>query len=120
MANRQQIGRWGEQRAAEFLAGKGYYLIAKNARTPFGELDLIFQGDGQTIFVEVKTRTSLAFGLPEEAVDQRKSEHNLKAADAYLQEYPELDDHWRVDVVAIVGSPEGAEPEIEWFQDAIS
>jgi len=120
MANRQQIGRWGEQRAAEFLAGKGYYLIAKNARTSFGELDLFFQGDGQIIFVEVKTRTSLAFGLPEEAVDRRKSEHILKAADAYLQEYPELDDHWRVDVVAIVGSPEGAEPEIEWFQDAIS
>jgi len=118
--NRQQLGRWGEQCAAEFLTGKGYRLVAQNARTPYGELDLVFQGDDQVIFVEVKTRTSQAFGLPEEAVDRRKSEHILKAADAFLQEHPELEDDWRVDVIAIIGSPEGAEPQIEWFQDAIA
>jgi putative endonuclease len=120
MMNRQQLGRWGEQCAAEFLAGKGYQLIAKNARTPYGELDLVFEGDGQIIFVEVKTRTSLVMGLPEEAVDHRKSEHILKAADSFMQEHPELEDDWRVDVVAIVGSPNSAKPQIEWFQDAIS
>ncbi|HTX80156.1 MAG TPA: YraN family protein [Longilinea sp.] len=120
MTNRQQIGRWGEQCAAEFLVGKGYQLVARNARTPFGEIDLIFRSDGQIVFVEVKTRTSLAYGLPEEAVDRRKGEHILKAADAYLQEHPELDDDWRVDVIAIIGKPENNKPQIEWFQDAIS
>jgi putative endonuclease len=60
------------------------------------------------VFVEVKTRASRAYGLPEESITPRKQEHLYNAARAYLQSRPELGSDWRVDVIAIrriAGSP---------------
>ena len=58
MSRNQKVGQWGEQAAADYLSTKGYEIIARNVRTPYGEIDLIAQKDGFTIFVEVKARTS--------------------------------------------------------------
>ncbi len=119
--HRQRIGRWGETTAAEYLSKHGYAILSRNARTRYGEIDLLARApDGVLVFVEVKTRTNRSFGYPEEAVDSRKLGHLISSAEAYLQEHPELDaPGWRIDVIAIEGRP-GEEPDrvgIEHFEN---
>jgi putative endonuclease len=116
---RQQVGRWGEQVAARFLEEKGYTILARNWWTPHGEIDLIAEKGGQVIFIEVKTRTGLGFGLPEESVTQAKQAHLLAAVAHYWQERAEAEKDWQVDVVAVVGSPNGGEIEVKHFENAI-
>jgi len=101
----QQLGSWGEVLAKEYLVKQGLEIIGQNVRTPFGELDLIARDRNQIVFVEVKTRSTSVLGVPEEAVDNRKREHILAAAAHYMQEHEELEDKWRVDVIAILGNP---------------
>lgn len=98
---RQVLGRWGEERAASYLSEQGYTLLDRNVRTSYGEIDLIVCRDGVTVFVEVKTRSSTTYGLPEEAVTARKQAHLLAAVQAYLQSHPDFEGDWRIDVVAI-------------------
>jgi putative endonuclease len=128
--HRQSLGRWGESLAAEYLSEHGYTILEKNVRTPYGEIDLVAiqfhqdcdrPGDDQavTVFVEVKTRQSAAYGLPEESVTHRKQVHLISAAQSYLQEHPELDASWRIDVIAIQRFRKGLAPAIRHFENAI-
>lgn len=120
----QGVGRWGEALAADYLRRQGYSLLARNARTPHGEIDLVAAqpspGGSWTVFVEVKTRRSGAFGLPEESITARKRAHLVASARAYLQAHPDLDGAWRIDVIAIRRPRTGAEAEILHFENAIS
>ncbi|MDO9347866.1 MAG: YraN family protein [Anaerolineales bacterium] len=116
---RQRIGRWGEAVAADYLINKGFRLLTTNARTPYGEIDLICQREGQIVFVEVKTRTSHTFGYPEDSVTPRKQAHMLAAAEHYLQEH-ELDDDWQFDVIAVEGSPGDQSPRITHFENVLA
>ena len=118
--SRQNLGRWGENLAADYLSQQGYTIVARNARTPYGELDLVARQAQVTVFVEVKTRRSEKFGLPEAAITPQKQAHLLAAAQAYLQAVPELDGDWRVDVIAIrrtAAAPGGVE--IIHFENAV-
>jgi putative endonuclease len=103
MAHNQKIGRWGEEIAAAFLEKRGYTVLDKNARTPYGEIDLVTSLGGVTVFVEVKTRTTRSFGLPEEAITPRKQAHMLAAAEHYAAAC--AIDSWQVDVIAVEGKP---------------
>ena len=67
----QRLARWGELKAAEDLGRKGYQVLERNLRTPYGEIDLVALQDECLLFIEVKTRSSQAFGYPEQAVDAR-------------------------------------------------
>jgi putative endonuclease len=127
---RQSLGRWGEKLAAEYLAARGYKILESNARTPYGEIDLVACQDepgfseesglsSVTIFVEVKTRATRTFGYPEESVNPRKQAHMLASAQAYIQAHPQLGDHWRIDVIAIQRQPAGLPPLIRHFINAI-
>jgi len=127
---RQSLGRWGETLAADYLLQHGYSIIDRNARTPYGEIDLVArQREGGvvditgekwvTVFVEVKTRASRAFGLPEESVNARKQAHLLAAAQAYLQQHPELEGDWRIDVIAIQRYHPNQTPAIRHFENAL-
>ena len=117
MAHNQKIGRWGEEMAAAYLQKRGYEIVEKNARTPYGEIDLVARRDELTVFVEVKTRTSRRFGLPEEAITPRKQAHMLAAAEHYAAEH-EIDS-WQADVLAVEGAP-GKTPSIEHFENVLS
>ena len=55
MKHNQKVGRWGEKTAVTFLNRRGYEILARNARTPYGEIDIIARQGDMTIFVEVKT-----------------------------------------------------------------
>lgn len=117
--HKQKIGKWGEQVALEFLTDRGLKLIARNVRTPYGELDLIMSGPDGWVIIEVKARTNSAFGMPEESITARKREHLIQSMEAFLQSQSGLPESWRIDVIAIRGKPTDANPEIVWFQNAV-
>jgi len=73
-------GAWAEEEALRFLLKKGYRLVARNRRTPFGEIDLWMEKDGVPVFVEVKQRKSARFGDPLEAITPWKLERIKKSA----------------------------------------
>ena len=82
----------------------------------YGEIDIVVRYKGQTIFVEVKTRTSNKMGLPEESITPRKRQHMLAAAEHYAAEH-DLE-RWQIDVIAIEGKP-GKQPNITYFENAL-
>jgi putative endonuclease len=123
----QMVGKWGEELAAKYLEQKGYTVLMKNVRTPFGEIDLIVsqpvseqsRAHDVLVFVEVKTRRSLAFGYPEESINTRKKTHLIESIQSYLQDHPELENEWRVDVVSIHRSSKDQKLVITHFINAI-
>jgi putative endonuclease len=116
---KMKLGHWGEALAEKFLRERAVNVFARNVRSKFGELDLIGTLEGQTVFFEVKTRRTEAYGYPEDAISKAKSQHLRTAAEAYIQDHPDLPAEWRIDVVAI-RLVNGKEPEIEWFENAVS
>lgn len=116
MKHNQRVGKWGEDTAAEYLIGRGCDILARNVRTPYGEIDIIARQGDSILFVEVKTRTSHKMGLPEDSITPRKREHMLNAAQHYAMEH-EID-HWQIDVISIEGKP-GQESKITYFENAI-
>jgi putative endonuclease len=82
------LGTSGEALAEDHLRGLGYGIVARDVRTPIGQLDMVAR-DGRTlVFVEVKTRAGHGFGLPQEAVDARKIRKLRQLALYYLKLVP--------------------------------
>jgi len=115
---KQAVGKWGEDLAAKYLAQNGYRVISRNFRTPHGEIDLVTLHIGQLVFVEVKTRTSRAYGLPEESITPRKQAHMLSAAEYYLEHHPEYE-NWQYDVIAIERQPSG-KVDLQHFENVLT
>lgn len=113
---RLALGRWGEEEAERFLRRAGYKILARNFRTPVGELDIIARHGKLLVFVEVKTRRSAAFGSPQEAVGPVKQRQIVRAAQWYLGNGHGKGLQPRFDVVAVRTGPDGAL--IEHLQDA--
>ena len=96
------LGELAEGRAVEFLSRKGYQIIARSYRWRGGEIDLIARDGDFLVFVEVKARSNINFGLPEEAITEAKKQKLITTAQRYIMQHkPELD--MRFDVVAISG-----------------
>ncbi|HWR23596.1 MAG TPA: YraN family protein [Feifaniaceae bacterium] len=89
MESKREKGAYGETLALQYLEKKGYVLIARNLRIGRDEIDLVLRDGGWTVFVEVKARSSTAYGLACEAVDKRKQGRMVRAALSYLQRQPE-------------------------------
>ncbi len=117
MKHNQRIGKWGEDTAIAYLSQRGYEILARNARTPYGEIDIIAKQGDTIIFIEVKTLTSSRNFFPEQNVTPRKREHMLACAEHYAAE--KAIDHWQIDVVAVEGK-QGLEPKITHFENAIT
>ena len=73
-------GRWAEDAALAYLEARGYRLLARNKRTPFGEIDLWLEKDGLPVFAEVKQRASSRYGTPLESIRPWKLERMKKSA----------------------------------------
>jgi putative endonuclease len=99
------VGKWGENKAEEYLENKGYSIQGRNVRTPYGEIDIIARKKGKYIFIEVKTRRSLQFGYPEDAITGKKRVKLIESAMAYIQDHPECGDEWQIDVISIQKIP---------------
>lgn len=116
----KRIGEWGEKYAEAFFAERGWSILERNVRTPYGELDLVMRQGDILVFVEVKTRTTQSFGFPEISVSTLKQTRLVQSAEAYLQSHPEFSGlSWRIDVIAIQGKPEDQCVKIEWFNNAV-
>lgn len=88
MAAKDDLGRAGEQRAASFLVQRGYEIVDRNWRCSHGELDIIAATDEILAFVEVKTRSSVEYGHPFEAIDERKRRRLWRLANAWIAAHP--------------------------------
>lgn len=104
--SRLNIAKIGEALAVKHLKARGCKILAQNYRARRGEIDIIVRDDEFTVFVEVKTRRSLKFGVPQAAVTWQKQRQISKVALAYLQAQNLLDAPCRFDVIAIHLSPQ--------------
>jgi putative endonuclease len=122
MKHNQRIGKWGEDLAAQYLEEKGYAVLFKNWKTPYGELDLIVQKDGTISIVEVKTRTRSDYGWPEESITPSKQEHLINASQFFFDEHREYSEYaWQIDVVAILlGKNPDQSHQIKHYENAIT
>ncbi|MBM4295578.1 MAG: YraN family protein [Deltaproteobacteria bacterium] len=98
---RRQLGDKGEDLAAAALKKQGYKILERNYHTPLGEIDLIARHQGYLVFIEVKTRKSLRFGRPEEAVTATKQKRLQRLAEYYMKQKRLKEQPLRFDVVAI-------------------
>lgn len=96
-----EVGKRGEDIAADYLTQRGYSIITRNYRKRFGEVDIIARHGTTIVFVEVKTRRSAAFGSGFEAVDVRKQRQLTRVAQEYLSRYKLFNENARFDVVAV-------------------
>jgi len=115
--DKQRTGSLGEKLAADFLARRGYRILVRNYRTPFGEIDLVAGKGTETVFIEVRTRKSDFFGEPVESLTQTKLKHWRKAAVVYLQEEGISDRPYRFDFVGVDLS--GPKPKISLIENII-
>ena len=81
--HKKLLGKKGEQLVEEYLKKQGCKILKRNYRTPFGEADLIVEDGDEIAFVEVKTRASLSYGSPKEAVGMSKQKRYRKIAEYY-------------------------------------
>ena len=116
---RQDLGQLGEKLACDFLRKNGYQIIDQNFRTRGGEIDIVAEKEKMLVFVEVKTRTNRMFGLPEEAIDERKQHKLAMTAECYLAAHHLYDQDYRIDSVAVEINKTDAEPKIRHEEDVV-
>jgi putative endonuclease len=114
-----ETGRIGENLACQELEARGYEVVECNWRCNEGEIDIVARHKGQWVFVEVKTRRSHNFGLPEDSVTRAKRRRLLNCGLTYLAVHELEDVPWRVDVVAIMLTNRDAEYNIQIHENAV-
>jgi putative endonuclease len=105
MRAKDAVGRFGEDVAAQHLLAAGLQIVERNWRCRDGELDIVARDRSELVFVEVKTRSSLAFGAPAEAISPAKAARLRRLALRWLAEHREADRSRgtvRFDVVSVV------------------
>ncbi|AWB89607.1 YraN family protein [Homoserinimonas hongtaonis] len=88
MSAKDELGEWGENHAAAFLARAGYTILERNWRCQQGEIDIVAFDGRDTVFVEVKTRSSLRYGHPLEAITPQKLARLRRLAAAWCEQNP--------------------------------
>ena len=116
MSDKIKTGNKGEAIAANFLRTKGFEILVRNFRHKRVEIDLIAKRNDWVIFVEVKTRSSNAYGEPEEFVDYQKTNNIFEAAEEWIYAN-DWHGHIRFDIISV---KLGKEPVVEHFEDAIN
>lgn len=123
MATHNDLGKWGEDLAADYLQKAGYILMERDWHYGRGkrDLDIVCKTQDRTtiVFVEVKTRAEEELADPEEAVDLRKIRHLGRVADEYVKMYGIVEE-LRFDIIAIVGRPNSDDIQINHIEDAFN
>lgn len=115
MAQHNELGKKGEQLAVDFLLEKNYDIVERNYRFDKAEVDIIAQKNDILAIIEVKTRSSVDFGNPQDFVKPKQIKNLVKAVDEYVTEN-DLDIEVRFDIIAIVKQGKGYE--IEHLENA--
>lgn len=116
---RRNTGLRGEKLAQDFIKKKGYHILETNYRCPEGEINIVARHKDSLVFIEVRTKTSLNFGSPEESITPVKKERIRTTAAHYLQNHHNLPPQWRIDMVAAELSPAGKLSWIELITNAV-
>lgn len=98
---RHEIGKLGEELAVGYLQKQNYKIIERNFECRQGEIDIIALDKNELVFIEVKTRTSIKYGKPAEAVNQIKKKHLIQAVKYYLYSRHLENEFIRIDVIEI-------------------
>jgi len=117
---RKETGILGEKIASGFLKKRGYHIEETNYRCPEGEIDIVARHRDYLVFVEVRTKRSLAFGTPEESITAAKREKLRKLAAYYRQTHDRLPQLWRIDVVAVELDTRGRPSRLELIENAVT
>lgn len=115
MAEKDALGRTGEQLAVEFLIRRGYAVVERNWRCRQGEIDIVARDGGTTVFVEVKTRSGVGYGHPFEALTLTKLARLRRLAGAWCEAHPDVQGNIRIDAIAVLLPPQAA-PQIEHLE----
>lgn len=119
---RQALGAYGERAAAAYLLEQGLEILDRNWRCREGEIDIVARDGDCLVVCEVKTRRTLAYGSPLEAVTWRKAARLRRLAGSWVQEHPELTGSTRsvrVDVVGVL-LPYGGAPQVQHLAGVLS
>ena len=109
ISRNRQIGAFGEATIAKYLETLGYDIIERNWRIKEGEIDLIACDSRALLhFIEVKTRSSLAFGDPLEAINRDKARRMQRLALAWLATHHHLGSDFSIDVAAVLLAADGS------------
>jgi putative endonuclease len=115
---RAELGRHAEQIATDYLQSRGLRILTRNYRRRNGELDIVARADDVLAVVEVRTRSSDAFGGAAASIDGWKRHKIIRATQQLLQQHRELADlRVRFDVI-VVHDADRAHPRVEWIQHA--
>ncbi len=117
--DRQEVGKLGEKAAQKFLKKQGYRIRETGFRCRHGEIDIIAQQKDCLVFVEVRTKSNLEFGTPEESITQVKKERLIASALTYTATHQDIPSFWRIDVVAIELDDKGKTKRIELIESAV-
>ena len=115
--SRDEVGRRGEDVAAQYLRGLGYRIVGRRERVLRGDIDIVALDGRTVVFVEVRSRTDTAHGHPAETVGRVKQRRISELAAAYLRRHKLEDCSVRIDVVAVTFPP-GEKPVVEHYQNA--
>lgn len=119
MRSNLQLGKLGEDLAIKFLQKQGYKFIEKNFHSRYGEIDIVAQEKDTLVFIEVKTRYSKEFGLPEESITPWKIKALKRCIDFYKILHPNSPELLRVDLVGVTLSPNGTFENIKLIKNII-
>ncbi|MBK0369395.1 YraN family protein [Flavobacterium agrisoli] len=115
MAEHNELGKLGEELAVDFLVQNGYQILERNWRFQKAEIDILASKNEILAVVEVKTRSSADFGLPQDFVNSKKIKQLLSAVNSYVSDR-EIDFEIRFDIVAVLKTTESTS--IEHIEDA--
>lgn len=115
MAKHNDLGKLGEEIAAQYLIREGYEIVERNWRSIHKEIDIIAKKGQELVVVEVKTRQSEEYGEPDKAVTRQKQRRLISAANAYIFNN-KLDVSTRFDIISVIIREDN--PIIEHIEDA--
>ena len=117
--DRREVGKLGEKAAQKFLRKRGYRIRETGFRCRHGEIDIIAQQKDYLVFVEVRAKSNLEFGTPEESITRAKKEKLIASALTYTNTHQNLPSLWRIDVVAVEVDDKGKATRLELIENAI-
>ena len=118
-SSRQQLGAEGELAARRFLESEGYQVLDTNFRCRWGEVDIVARLGDTLVFVEVRTRRALTYGIPQESIREKKKVRLVATAETYLQSYQEQLDDWRIDLISVLVGRDGRVTEVAHLENAV-
>lgn len=111
-----KVGEMGEKLACKYLKKKGYRIISKNYRNKFFEIDIVANKKNVLHFVEVRTKTSEIFGLPEETVNYKKKKKLIKSAKGFVG-FNNYKGKYQIDLICIVLNKENKLERLSFYDN---